>query len=314
MAATTRANVIVGPAKITRNSLAVHSQGNIVVREVNPLFDIPVDAYGKIDSRMIDSLVNVSFTPDGRWTSNIRSLLFPHLNPTIGADIFSNSDVPLYIDDVNENRHTIIASALTKMPQLILRPDATMIGAAEFAGVRGTGADWNDPDKLYTMASTGGTLTDTAFAIADIKTQIYSLVWTGITGFTTAVYSVDGWTVDWEVDVAPIKIDEVGTVKMVLTSVRAMIKGRPLGVTYANITAAMKNQGTGGRRGRSLAAASADAILTGEDGSTIITIKNANLHEGGFNFGSSIVRDGELAWISTRPFATGAPAAIATLA
>lgn len=314
MAATSRSNVIVGPAKVTRNALSVHSQGNIEVREVLELFHIPVEAYGKIDSRAVDATVKISFTPDGRWSSDIRSLLFPHLNPTIGADIFTASDVPLTIHDSNSHLHTVIASALTKMPQIILSPKATMIGPVEFMGIRGTGADWNDADKLYTQAGTGGTLTDTAFAIADIKTQIYSGVWSGVTGFSTAFYTVDGWTVDFELDVAPIQIDEVGTVKAVISSVRAMAKCRPLGVTYANITAALKSQGTGGRRGRSLAAAAADLAITGEDAATIVTIKNANLYEGGFMFGSTVVRDGELAWISSRPFTTGAPGAIATLA
>jgi hypothetical protein len=76
----------------------------------------------------------------------------------------------------------------------------------------------------------------------------------------------------------------------------------------------LKSQGTGAQRGRSLAAAGADLTITGEDTSSIIVLKNANLKEGGFMFGSTVVRDGELAWLATVPFTTGAPGAIMTLA
>lgn len=314
MAATARSSIITGPAKIVRNSLACHTQGDVEVREVIDRMPVVVDAYGTIDDRAIDATVTISFTPDGRWSSDIRSLLFPHLNPTVGSDIFTASDVPLTIHDSNSHLHTVIASACTKMPQIILRPNATMLGACEFLGIRGTGADWNDENKLYTQAGSGGTLADAAFTIAQIKTQIYSGVWSGITGFSSAFYTVDGWTVDSEVEMERIQIDEVGTVKAVLKSVRFMAKCRPLGVSYANITAALKSQGTGGSRGRSLAATAADLAITGEDGSTIVTLKSANLYEGGFKFGATQVRDGELAWITTRPFSSGVPQAVATLA
>ena len=316
MPVTARAAVITGPAKIVRDSKAVHTSGNVTVREVLERFPIPVDAYGTIDHRAVDARVTVSFTPDGRWTSDTRALLFPstYLNPTIGSDIFTAADVPLTIHDSNSHLHTVIASALTKMPQLILRPNATLIGPVEFTGIRGTGADWNDADKLYTQAGTGGNLVDTAFAVGDIKTQMYTGVWTGIAGFTSAFPTVDGWTIDSELDIGFIQIDEVGTVKAVLRSVSFMAKCRPIGVTYANITAALKSQGTGGRRGRSLQLAAADLVITGEDASTIITLKNANLFEGGFIFGATDVRDGELAWITTRAFAAGVPGALLTLA
>jgi hypothetical protein len=314
MATTTRAQVIVGPGKFTRNALSVHSKDNFNVRETESLLDIAPDAYGAIDGRAIDALVKVSFTPDGRWTSDIRSLLFPYLNPTIGSDIFTTSDVPATIHDNNAHVHTLIASACTKMPSLKLSAKETLIGDCEFTGVRGTGQAWSVVDKLYTVALTGGTIVDTAYALSDFKVQVYSAVWTGVTGFTGGIFSVDGFTVDSKLDIEFIQIDEIGTVKGVLKSVQFMVKFRPLQVTYANILLALKSQGTGASRGRSLAAAGADLLITGADASTIITLKGANLYEGGFQFGSTVVRDGELAFIGTRAFASGVPGALLTLA
>lgn len=317
MAATTRANVITGPARIVRNSKACHTTGDVEVREVVDRFTVSVDGYGAIDSRAVDATVTVRFTPEGRLTTGAGSdtvgLLFPYLNPTIGSDIFTSSDVPLTIEDSNSHLHTVIASACMQQPQITLSPNATTLGPCEFMGIRGTGQDWVTADKLYTQAGSGGTFTDSTFKVADIRTQIYSGVWSGITGFSSAFYTVDGWTIDSEIGVQRIQIDEVGTVKAVLTSVQYIAKCRPLGVSYANITAALKSQGTGAARGRSLQAAGADLTITGADGTTIFVLKKANLYEGGFRFGTTQVRNGELAWVTTRTFTNGAPDALMTI-
>lgn len=317
MAATTRANVITGPARIVQNTKTCLTLGDVEVREVVDRFSVTADAYGTFDHRAVDATITVRFTPEGRITTGLGSdtvsLLFPYLNPTIGSDVFTSSDVPLQIHDSNNHLHTVIASALTQQPQIILKPDATSLGPVEFLGVRGTGSDWVTADKLYTSATTGGTLTDSTFKTADIRTQIYSGVWSGITGFSSAFYTVDGWTIDSEVNVQRIQIDEVGTVKAVLTSVQYMAKCRPLGVTYANITAALKSQGTGAARGRSLAAAGADLTITGADTTTIFVLKGCNLYEGGFKFGTTQVRQGELAWVTTRAFSSGSPQALMTI-
>jgi hypothetical protein len=315
--ATTRANLITGPARIERNSKTCHTTGDVEVREVIDLFAINVDGYGTIDQRATDATVTVRFTPDGRLTtatgSDTVSLLFPYLNPSIGSDIFSSSDVPLTIHDSNSHLHTVVASACTQQPQITLSASGVTLGAAEFLGIRGTGQDWVTADKLYTQASTGGTFNDTTFKVADIRTQVYSGVWSGITGFSSAFYTVDGWTIDSEIGIQRIQTDEVGTAKAILTSVQYMVKCRPLGVTYANITAALKSQGTGAARGRSLQAAGADLTITGADGTTIIVLKSANLREGGFKFGSTQVRQGELAWMGTRTFSAGVPQALMTI-
>mgnify|MGYP007083432269 FL=1 len=294
--------------------LRPYTKGDLNVDIIEETIPIETAPYGRIDERAVDAMIKISGTPDGRWSSAIRGILFPYLNPTIGADIFTASDVPLAIHDQNAHLHTVVAAALTKMPSLTLTPRETMLGDFEFTGIRGTGKDWDDADGLYTVATSGGSLTDTAFTVAAIKTQVYSGVWSGITGFSSAFYTVEGWTVDFDLQTTPIQVDEIGTIKQVLSSVSVMARCRPLGVSWANIEAALKIQGTGGARGRSLQAAGADLTITGADASTIIVLKSPNLKSAGYKFGNAIVRDGELAWVGTRSFSSGVAGAIATMA
>jgi hypothetical protein len=192
------------------------------------------------------------------------------------------------------------------MPSIRLSPKETILGDCEFTGIRGTGADWSAADKLYTVALTGGTLTDTAFTVAAIKTQLYTGAWGSKTGFTSIV-TEDGWTIDWDLGISYMQIDEVGTVKAVLNSVSCMAKCVPIGPTWANIVAGQLIQDSGSARGASLQGGGADT-------STIIVVKNAALKTAGYRFGTGVLRDNEVGWVSTRSFTTGAPDAIATLA
>jgi len=241
-------------------------------------------------------------------------MLWPYLNPTIGMDIFGNADVPTIIHDSNSHLHTIIASAITQMPNLRLGPTDSMIGPATITGIRGNNLGWADANSLYTAAAVGGTLTDAGFAGALIKTQVYTGAWGAVPGFG-AIKTQEGWDVEFETGVQFIKIDEIGTVKAILTNVGVMARCKPVaGPTHQQILDAMNVQLAAANRGRSFNAGGADLVITGADAATSVTIKAAGLKTAGFRFGTTVIREGELAWVGTRNFAAGVPAALCVLA
>lgn len=316
-----RVNYVVGPAKLVRSTGICFTKANFAVRLDKAMTPVVVDAYGQIDERDEDIIVKADFVPEGRWNSATRSFLWPYLNPTIGSDLFGTSDTPCLIHDSNSHLHTIIASAVTKMPSIKLSAKETMIGSAEISGVRSSTKGWADAASLYTVAASGGTLTDTGFSTDLIKIQTYVGVWTGITGFTT-ITTEQGWEIDFNTELHWVKCDDIGTVKATLKSVSVMAKCIPIGTPAAsvaatdqvNLDAAQYIQVTGGARGRSLNANGADLVITGADGTTIITIKNAGLVRAGYRFGSDVLRQGEFGWVATRSFATGVAGALCTLA
>lgn len=303
----TRANLIHGPARLVRGAGSVHTKESFPVNLQKSTFPIAVQGRGTVANRVSDLIVSASFVPDGRWTSAARAFLWPHLNPTFGADIFGTSDTPTVIHDVNSHLHTIIASAVTQMPSLRLSSRETMIGSATITGIRGTGLAWNSLDSWYTYAASGGTFTDSAFDPATIKTQPYTGAWSGVSGFTS-IDTVDGWTVDFPMDLSFITTDEGGTTKASLNSVGCLARCTPASLSPADILAAYDdaNMGASVHQG--------DLAITGADGTTIITLKNAGLVQAGFQFGTSVVRDGELGWLAVATFTSGAHGAIATFA
>lgn len=309
----TRQNLVTGPARIVRGTGTVYSKSNFSVDIVKAQTPLVVDGLGQIDSLDEDALVSCQFNPEGRWNAATRGFLFPYLNPAVGLDIFGNADVPTVIHDSNAHIHTIIASAITQMPSLILSAAQTMIGQATITGVRGTGLDWNDASSLYTHATSGGTFVDAAFVPSDIKVQNYTGAWGAVAGFGT-ISTEAGWQIDFQTDIGFLKCDEVGTFKAILRGVIASARCTPTETTQAQILAALDYQESASRRGKGGNALAADLTITGADGSAIVVLKSAKLLTAGMRFGAGIVRNGELAWVATRNFTSGVGQAIATLA
>jgi hypothetical protein len=303
----TRANLIAGPARLVRGAGSVHTKDSFTVNLQKSTFPIVLEGYGQVTERSEDLIVSAQFTPDGRWNAATRAFLWPWLNPTIGADPFTSADVPTVIHDVNAHAHTIIASAVTQMPSLFLSAAATMVGPCTITGIRGTGLAYGALASYYTVATSGGTFTDTGFVPSEIKVQPYTGSWTAVSGLTS-IESESGWTVEFNLGVGFMKTDNGGTSRAAITGVSALARCTPVGLTTADILTAFAdaNRGASVHQG--------DLVITGADSSTIITLKNAGLVQAGFRFGASVLRDNELGFVSARTFTSGAPGAIATFA
>ena len=318
-----RANLIVGPARVVRGTGisstarngSCYTRDAIKVDIVKEQVEIHTEAHGHVDYRDEDVLVKMTFSP-AEWTANSRSLLWPYLTPEPGFAIFGATDTATTIHDYNSHLHTIVASAVTKMPSLRLSVREAMIGQCEITGVRKLASDWSTANSLYTVATTGGSFIDdtvTPFTIAGLKQEQYTGLFTGITGLT-AIQTMDGWTVDFDTKISFQKIEESGTVKGTLVSTMVMAKCTPLAVSHANLMAALRVDNSGFKRGQSAAATGADLVITGASTGPVITLKNCDMKQAGYHFGASVLRDGEVGFVSTVPFASSVAGAICTLA
>ena len=313
-----RAALVQGPAKVVRGSGILFSQDDIAVNIVRNTFDVATDGHGKIEERESDLTVECTFTPDGRWDAATRALLWPYASTLPGTSLFGSSDTPLTLNAADGALHTLVASALTRMPNIVLSSVQTMIGQCQFMGVRSNDTDWSDTDSLYTTA-TGALFTDATFAPTTmIKTQDYTGVWGAVTGFG-GIQTEAGWTIEFDLQIAPRSVDALGIVDYRFQSLGVMARCVPIGPTPAQILTQLKIQGTGAVRGRSLAyntlpSTADDLVITGADGSTIITLKQAGLKTAGFRFGATVLRENEIGFVAAKPFASGVPGALFTLA
>jgi hypothetical protein len=307
----------IGPALCVFGTAKFHTQDAVSVAIAPSTFDISTDAHGFIEKRQDSHQVVVGMTPDGRFNAALAAALWPYASTAIGSSIFTAADVPLVINGRDGRIHTVIAAAITKMPDLILSSTKIMLGSMEFTGVRKKNSLWSVADSLYTIAQTGGDsvwAAYTEFTSTDIKTQDYTGVW-GAQGGFTSIKTQDGWTISFDMSTADIQVDDSGTIDKRLTSVGVMARCSPVGPTSLQIQAAQLYQNTGAARGKSPGALpTTSLVITGADASTIITIPRAAMVSSGYRFGSTVLGDGEIGFVGQRVVTAGALSSMWTLA
>jgi hypothetical protein len=267
-----------------------------------------------VDKVKTDLVIKISIRLWGAYEN--LSTIFPSsfLNPTTGASVFGTSDLPLVILARNGDQVTYPNARLTKMSDLRLGVDQDLFSAdLEFTALIKNSANPED-DGAYYVVATGQTYTDTAFAKTNYKRVRFTGAWGALAGWTTIVPQ-DGFHLAWGLNLRPIVVDGLGTVDMTLIEMVAAARCIPIGPTLAQIETQAKLGGVAGSgtaHGALLSGNAADLTLTGTGISVVL--KNAALTESGYVFGQDKLRFGEVAWSTTRGFAAGVPAAVATVA
>lgn len=309
----TRSSVLKGPGYFVRDSVTFHTNGIIAATPNLTRFDIATSRSGKVDERTDDVTWPVTFTPTGELSEALLGALYPagYLNPTIGASIFPSSDKTLAITGITHttgNVFTLKATALTKMPVLNLSAARTLFGEAEFTGIRQDNTPWSTDGSIGALSDQGSPAA-TDSDPANIPTEPADAAWGSIiTSFETEA----GWTVEPTLTLTPVKTDREGTIDMTIADVGFLAKCRPMGTTMAQVLNNMSLQGTSMARGVSTRTRSADLTLT----TTAITcvLKNAALVTAGFRWGATELRQGEIGFVTSRAYSTGAYGALMTLA
>ncbi len=317
--ATSRTSLVRGPALCTYNGGKFFSKEDFGIKLDLETIKIGTSAGQNQDERVVNVKAEANVTPEGRFTNAlIASIWTPFATYKRGASLLTATDLPFVASAADGEIHTIVAGAITKLPDLLLSAKKTMVGAMTVTGFRGKALGWADPASLYTIVASGGSIADTTYTPSAIPVQAYTGVWGSNAGFN-AIDTEEGWTISFNLKVKEWEVDTVGTIDVTFESIDVMAKCIPVGPTASNVLAAHTFQQAGSHRGYSLAnptgsAASADLVITGADGATIITLKQANVKGAGFEFGNTKLRNSEIGFVATRPFAAGAETAIFSLA
>ncbi len=294
----TRSSILRGPAVVTFNGATLYSKGDITLTMELQTFNVDTAIHGKVDERVSDRVTRISFTPDGQFES--QSVIWPYASMSLGASVFGSTDLPLVIKTVEGKTLTFKAAAITKMPSLVLASTKTMLGDIEFTCIGQENTTWTTDSSLVTVASAA--FSDTTFAPSSILTQPYTGAW-GASSPWSSISTMDGWQVDFDLQLEPVVTDADGLVDMTFASLEVSAKCRPLGILETDVINALRIQGVGNARGRSLQLNSNDLVITGTG--AVITVKSAQLKSGPQMFGAGQLRIGELVWVATRKFTAG---------
>lgn len=326
-----RTNLITGPVMATYNpgsSVNLFSKEDVTVNNVIETFKIGDTAHGEQDERFSNVTPEVNLTPEGRWSAALIAALWPYANAIPGQSVVgglgapNTTDIPLVMNSGDGEIHTMPSAFVYKMPTIVLSAIKTLIGQAGFRGVMASGSSWATANSRYQITATGGSIVDSTYDPATIKTQAYTGAWTGITGFSSPSFDTEsGFTIDFNVSLTAIGTDSLGIIDYRFKSIEVMAKCVPIGPTSTQLLTNMGFQGTNAARGRSLRyqAGTASTLngaltITGADGINYVVLPVAGLRQAGFRFGSTVLRNGEVGFYSARTFTAGVQQPLFTLA
>lgn len=204
---------------------------------------------------------------------------------------------PLVILGNDGTRLTFANAAVTKMPTLTFAATKTLYGDVEFEAFPLNGQAWTTAGSIYTVDTAA--FADSGFTPTDIVTQPYQFTWGSAPW--TGLYSKNGITIEPSLSLDPVEDDASGVLTRRISSVGFTMKAQPMGPDLAALLTALKLQGAGATRGRSLAGVNLDISGTG----LYARLYGAALTGGPAQWATKLDRIGELTWAATRTFNAG---------
>lgn len=288
--AVTRQSIIRGPGTVTFGGVNIFDADGITAEIESSTKDVPSSISGKLDTIKTDQIGRISLKPVGNLSEDLLAVLFPAWaqTPAIGQSLFGSADAPISVASRAGTKVTFAAAALTQCPELKLSPVETAFGQAQFTALVPNGKLPTDATtKFYTVAAA-------AYADGEApRSGLSGFHYAGTLGSLSIPDTLDGWTVNFELQLEPVTSDSQGTIDYTLQGVTVRASCTPLGLTEAQILAALP---TLKGRGASLAGAD-DLVIAAEDGLSV-TLKCASLVTGPIQWGATQLRAGQIGFVA----------------
>lgn len=287
--ATTRQSIIRGPGTVSFGGSKIHDSSGITADIESSTQDIPSSVAGKLDTIKADQIGRIALTPVGSITQALLDLFFPAWmkSPVFGTSIMGETDKPLVVSSRAGTKVTFACAGLTKCPDLQLSPVKTAFGGVEFTAVVGNGKLPGETGAFYSVAAGEYDSGEPS------REGLSGCHYTATFGNLEIPDTQDGWTVTPELQLDPVTSDSQGTIDYTLAGVTVRASCTPLGLSEADILAALP---VGKGRGASLASAS-DLVIAATGGLTV-TLKNAALVTGPIQWGASQLRAGQIGFVA----------------
>jgi hypothetical protein len=293
-----RSTLKTGPAIVTFDGATVFFKNGLKLQETIETFDILVDNFGKVDTRIKDRKVTISGIPAGEWEN--LTVLFPWLGVLIGTRAHGDADRALIIHAIDGTKYTYHNATLTTMPNLKFSATETLLGNVEWTARVKDNTEPTAANSLFTRET--ASFTDASFLTANVKTQPYVLSW-GTTPWDSFA-TVDGIEVSFDTKWQDLMVDGYGVLDQILEDIQVSAKFKPLGIAQSDIDAKLALQNDAGAAlGSSLAARGADLAIYGTG--VYVLVRGAAAKSMTQEFGMGKLRNGEMDVVATRTFVDG---------
>lgn len=296
--ATTRQSIIRGPGTVSFGSVKLFDKDGITAEIESNSQEVPSSISGTLDTIKTDQIGRVSITPVGNLSEALLGVLYPSFTqtPEIGRSLLGTNDAPLVVSSRAGMKVTFTAAALTQLPELRLSPIATAFGQAQFTALVPNGKLPDDSTtKFYTTASAN-------YADGEPpRDGLSGFHYQGTYGNLEIPDTLDGWTVSPELQTEAVTTDSQGTIDYTLTGITVRASCTPLGLSEAQILAALPVL-----RGRGKSLASASDLVISSTGGLTVTLKHAALVAGPLQWGATMLRAGQIGFTANIDPSNGA--------
>lgn len=286
---TTRQSIVRGPGTVSFDGIKLFDQGGITAEIESSTKDVDSSMSGKLDTIKTDQIGKISLTPVGNLSDSILAVLYPAWiqKPEIGRSMCGSTDKPLVVSSRAGTKVTFVNATLTKCAELNLSPVETAFGGVEFSALLANGKLPGEDGAFYTTA---------AAAYADGEAPREGLTgfhYQGTFGSLEIPDTASGWKVSVELATNPVTTDSQGTTDYTLAGVTVRASCTPLGLSEAQILAALPVT-----KGRGASLASAEDLVIEAEGGLKVTLKNAALVTGPIQWGATQLRAGEIGFVA----------------
>jgi hypothetical protein len=263
------------------------------------------DLHGELKDVFVSRSVVITGKELGRVSSGFLASLLPASIP-IGGSIFTGTDAPVIIWTLAGQKITWARGAVTKFPKLLFSAtkelyagdvEITCLGATASAATA-TG-HWN-------------AITSVAFAEATFDPAlVFRAPFTAAYGDAPfdAMTAQEGFTVDIEQQVSPLKDDNIGLADMFLTGLSASCSFVPSNLSEVNLWTLLNLQGaTALTPGQNIdGGEAADLVITGDDGVNTLafTLNKPGFKDAAAIYKAATLRTGEIMAVASRSFTSG---------
>ena len=294
--ATNRTTILRGPGTVLFGGATLFDADGITCEVDSATQGIPSSLSGEIGTIKTDQTGRVSFTPCGQLSAAVLAALFPYASAAIGSSACGSTDTPCVVHSVAGTKVTLLNACVSRMPEIHLSPVRTAFGGVEISAALGLAKAPTDHDALYKVEAA-------AYAAgAPDPAGITGVAYQGTFGELSIPDTLDGWTVTPTVELQAVATDALGTVDWTVAAVGCTAKCTPLGLTEAQILAALP---AGKARGSLLGGT--DNLVIAGTGGLAVTLHGAGLVTGPLRWGNTALRAGEVGFTAHRTFADGVP-------
>lgn len=283
-----RATIHIGPGYITYNSASILSAEDITVTLPRTLFEVTANGYGVIDARKQDFQIQVNCTPL-HW-DNLATLM-PYASQQIGTSIYGDTDKPLSIIPRSgaNSGITLANAAPTVLPNITFSAIKPALGQMTFTGIIANNADPALTASYYTTAAVGVLPNPD---LSKIPNVLYTASWgTVLQDFGSA----EGFVIEPNLTTEDVSADDYGCVDKILTGLGCTVRVTPMGLTFAQILAALSGEGIGAAPAKNALSISGSVV-----GSPTFNLANAIVEQGAGAYGNTVKRVGELQFRNVR--------------